>query len=72
MSNDPSFRCPVCRASQTLSATCRRCQADLSLVVRARLRLEFVRRERAEAIAAGDAERERLLAGELRWLAPHR
>ena len=27
------FACPVCGAGQTLSETCRRCRADLSLVV---------------------------------------
>jgi hypothetical protein len=72
MSNDPPFRCPVCRASQALSETCRRCRADLRLVVRARRRLEYVLRLQAEAVAAGDGEREQLLADELRWLAPGR
>ncbi len=32
-SND--FRCPACRAKQPLQPICRRCDADLSLLVRA-------------------------------------
>jgi hypothetical protein len=72
MFNAPPFRCPVCRASQTLSETCRRCRADLRLIVRARRRLEYVLRLQAEAVAHGDGEREQLLADEPRWLAPGR
>lgn len=34
MSDESAFRCPVCRAVQTLRETCRRCQADLRLVMR--------------------------------------
>ena len=72
MSNDSPFRCPVCRASQALSETCRRCRADLGLVVRARRRLEYVERRRAEARVDGDRGLERLLTDELRWLDPNR
>jgi hypothetical protein len=70
MSAEPDFRCPVCRAAQTLRETCRRCEADLSLVVRAYRRLAYVKHQRAEARASGDDERDRQLAAELRWLAP--
>ena len=35
MSNESVFRCPVCRAKQPLQSQCRRCRADLRLVVRA-------------------------------------
>jgi hypothetical protein len=70
MSDDPPFRCPVCRASQTLRETCRRCAADLTLVVRAHRRLAYVNREHAEALVGGENDRVRLLAGELRWLVP--
>lgn len=70
MSADSSFRCPVCRASQTLRETCRRCQADLGLVMRAHLRLAYVKRQQAETIAHSDREREQILAGERRWLDP--
>ena len=70
MSSDPTFRCPVCRAAQTLREICRRCQADLRLVAQAHRRLEYVTRRRAEASTAGDSERE--LTAELDWLAPSR
>jgi len=70
MSADSSFRCPVCRASQTLRETCRRCQADLGLVMRANLRLAYVKRQQAEAIAQRQGERGQMLAGERRWLDP--
>jgi hypothetical protein len=50
--------------------TCRRCRADLRLVVRAHRRLAYVKRLRAEALVHGDSEREQILADELRWLAP--
>jgi hypothetical protein len=72
MSAESAFCCPVCRASQSLSETCRRCQADLRLVVRARLRLAYVKRQRGEAIARGDIDSEATYARELRWLAPAR
>jgi hypothetical protein len=70
MSDESTFRCPVCRASQTLRETCRRCQADLRLVVQARRRLAYVKLLRAEALASGDGAREQQLATELHWLAP--
>lgn len=72
MSADPPFRCPVCRASQSLRETCRRCQADLGLVWRAHRRLAYVKRARAEALSRGDSKSEQRLADELRWLAPSR
>lgn len=36
------FRCPVCKAKQALSPVCRRCQAELDLVYKARLRLSYL------------------------------
>jgi len=49
------MRCPVCRAENADDATCRRCKADLSLLVA----LEESRRqalaEAAGAAASGDA-----------------
>lgn len=70
MSAEAEFRCPVCRAAQTLREVCRRCQADLSLVVRAHHRLAYLQEQRAHARASGDQERERQVAAELHWLAP--
>ncbi|MEM6468853.1 MAG: hypothetical protein AAF802_04740 [Planctomycetota bacterium] len=37
------YRCCVCRAKQRLTPVCRRCNANLSLVYRARLRLAYLR-----------------------------
>jgi hypothetical protein len=70
MSDEPSFRCPVCRASQDLRDVCRRCQADLSLVVRAHRRLAWLRQSLAEA--GDDVARVQRIEAELRWLAPNR
>ena len=72
MSDDLPFRCPVCRATQTLRETCRRCQADLRLVARAYRRLAYVKRQQQQARVSGDRHREQILAAELRWLAPRR
>ena len=68
MSAEPDFRCPVCRAAQALQETCRRCRADLRLVMLAHRRLAYVKQ--AWALARGDDERELRLAAELQWLAP--
>ena len=46
---DNGFRCPACRARQALSAECRRCGADLSLLRDVR---DTALRERAAAIEA--------------------
>jgi hypothetical protein len=50
------MRCPVCKAENGEDATCRRCKADLSLLVT----LEQARRHAlacaAQATAAGDGE----------------
>ena len=43
------LQCPVCRARQPWRDTCRRCQADLSLLTRA---LRFERRTRARLLDA--------------------
>ncbi len=72
MSNDPSFQCPVCRARQTLRDTCRRCTADLRLVVRAHRRVAHLVAQRQRAQAEGDWLREQAVAVELSLLAPRR
>lgn len=69
---DNSFRCPVCRAGQPLQNKCRRCRADLTLVVRARRRLHFVIEQRERARNAGDRQRECELTHELEQLSPNR
>ena len=67
------FRCPVCRAAQILQDTCRRCQADLRLVVGAHRRWAYLQQQqqRTETAPADDEYQERI-AAELRWLAPRR
>ena len=70
MSSDPPFHCPVCRAKQPLAETCRRCKADLGLVVRARRRIDYLRAQLEEAIAHGDAQQTETISAELRWLKP--
>lgn len=72
MSNSDVFQCPVCRASQTLRDTCRRCKADLRLVMRAYKRVEYVLKQREQAIAQGNQELLNALSAELQWLAPNR
>jgi len=68
MSDNPDFRCPVCRARQPLRETCRRCEADLRLVVRARLRMAYLKKQMAQA--SGHYEREQQFRNELRWFTP--
>jgi len=70
MSDDSDFRCPVCRARQPLRETCRRCEADLHLVVRAHRRLVYLKSQLAQTHANGEKERERQIITELRWLVP--
>lgn len=65
------FRCPVCRARQQLQECCRRCKADLRLVVRAHRRAGYLNTEIENARADGDWQREELLAAELQWLDPN-
>ncbi len=72
MSDESAFRCPVCRAAQTLRETCRRCQADLRLLMRAHRRLAYLKYLRTQAQTTGHDDRERSLTAELHWLAPAR
>lgn len=64
----PSFRCPACRARQTLREECRRCRADLTLLSRAHRRVHFLIAQQRRARAEGDRNREQLLTAELRRL----
>ncbi|TWT86042.1 hypothetical protein Pla100_62700 [Neorhodopirellula pilleata] len=60
--DDPpaEFRCPVCRAKQTPSTSCRRCQADLTLTLQVRRRLEYLRQQ---PMTPEVAEERKLLGG---------
>lgn len=70
--DNPSFRCPACRARQTLREECRRCRADLSLVARAHRRVHYLIVQRQQARTCGDRRREQSLTTELQQLAPKR
>jgi len=70
--NDFSFRCPVCRARQALQEDCRRCGADLRLVVRAHRRLAYLLSLRHSVRDSGNRLRERQITEELQRLAPGR
>jgi hypothetical protein len=70
MSADLTFRCPACRARQTLREQCRRCKADLGLVARAHRRVAYLVNEQHQARLCGERERERIISAELLWLAP--
>ena len=70
MSSDTPFQCPVCRAKQALTATCRRCRADLSLVVKVQGRIAYLLDQCELACQHGDERAFSRLTAELRWLAP--
>jgi hypothetical protein len=72
MSSETTLRCPVCRATQPWQDSCRRCRADLELVVRAHRRVAFLQSQREQARACGDDSQERTITAELNWLAPGR
>lgn len=55
----PRFQCPVCRARQELQNECRRCGADLSLVVAARRRIGLIQEQLAHA-TEGSLQHKRL------------
>ena len=48
------MRCPVCRAENAADATCRRCRADLSLLVTLEQSRHHALAEAARAAATGD------------------
>lgn len=62
------FRCPVCRARQPLQQQCRRCRADLSLVVAVRERINYLLAQRCE-LPDRDS-RQHAIAVELALLSP--
>lgn len=48
------MRCPVCRAENGLEPTCRRCKADLTLVVAVETQRQHALAEAARCAQAGD------------------
>ncbi len=72
MSAEPNLRCPVCRALQPLQETCRRCAADLQLVILAHSRVTYLKNQLIQARTREDTKREQQLLTELHWLKPAR
>lgn len=66
---ESSFRCPVCRAGQPLQERCRRCRADLSLVVLARQRVNYLLMS-LDGAAGHDASQRQRFQSELKLLSP--
>ena len=48
------MRCPVCRAENGRDETCRRCKADLALLVALEARRDRALADAAEAVSRGD------------------
>ncbi|QDV40721.1 hypothetical protein Enr13x_05570 [Stieleria neptunia] len=69
-SND--FRCPACRAKQPLQPVCRRCDADLSLLVRATEHVAALIARHEQARAQADHHAMETTARQLALLAPKR
>ena len=65
-----SLRCPACRALQQRQDQCRRCRADLSLVVRAYDRLLFLQHRYQQSLQLGEAKQSARLLAEIRQLHP--
>ena len=65
-----SFCCPACHASQLLQDVCRRCAADLRLVVAAHRRVAYLVSQRSLAEAEGDVATALAISAELELLAP--
>ena len=56
------MRCPVCRAENAEDATCRRCKADLSLLVSVEQARRDALAQAARAAGLGDGQRTLLFA----------
>ena len=65
-----TLRCPACRALQKRQSQCRRCGADLSLLVRAHDRLIFLQYRYQQSLQTGETEQSDLLLAEIRELHP--
>lgn len=63
-----TIRCPACGATQTARPVCRRCHADLELVVRVSESSRLARRRLERAVAEGDDAARARLDCYLRWL----
>jgi hypothetical protein len=70
MPDEITITCPVCRANQPAQPTCRRCRADLTLLVKAVRSLHRARQDYDEAQRAGDSQRAARTLQYLKWLNP--
>jgi hypothetical protein len=65
---DSELRCPVCRAAQTPQPQCRRCGADLALLVHALDAIRDAQQQLEQARRSGDVLQQRRLQQYLDWL----
>ncbi|MEZ6087019.1 MAG: hypothetical protein R3C05_03095 [Pirellulaceae bacterium] len=65
------LRCPACRAKQPWRLECRRCQADLRLLVAALKRSQFVVQQLATDSSHLDAQSRERYERELELLSPN-
>lgn len=70
MPDEADMDCPVCRARQQRQPTCRRCDADLSLYVKALRSLDTARQRHREACQSGDRQLRDATQRYLNWLGP--
>ncbi len=68
--DEHELNCPVCRARQPWQSTCRRCEADLQLYVKALRSLHTAQRQAAVAHDAGDESTSHAAERYLAWLRP--
>lgn len=64
------LNCPVCRARQPWQSTCRRCEADLRLYVKALRSLHRAQRQAAADHDSGDESKSQATERYLSWLQP--
>lgn len=69
MSKSNPLQCPACRARQPLQDRCRRCAADMTLLVKIRRRIDWLNEQRDQALRSGQADRVQEISKELKLLA---
>jgi hypothetical protein len=67
---DTKMRCPACGARQDWGESCRRCEADLSLLREVRDAAQTERRKCLEAVSQSRLSEARGAAQRAHWLAP--
>ena len=69
MSVENELTCPVCRAKQGYQSACRRCGADLSLLIIALQSVQAAQQYIEQSLLTGEPHIDAALAY-LRWLSP--